>query len=259
MRFLLRTGFCLVVLAALVLPANLLHAQVTYTVTGFANTLGDPDVDNLLGDVDFLSPEVAVGESYVAEFEVDLSAADVDSSPDRGEFPGAIISSSIVFSGGYISQVDFTGGQIVIQRDLAGGGIFFSDPSGLGVILIADVGDAFETDALFDDIEDQFLGDPMGDLVSLFSLTEPSGNVFSVSQAPDLGLGPMTGPILLSVSTPVLAGDVNRDGAVDFFDIDPFIDVLTTQNYQDEADLDQNGIVNFFDIDPFVTVLSSQN
>ena len=69
----------------------------------------------------------------------------------------------------------------------------------------------------------------------------------------------MTGPILLSVSTPVLAGDVNRDGAVDFFDIDPFIDVLTTQNYQDEADLDQNGIVNFFDIDPFVTVLSSQN
>ena len=255
MRFLLRTGFCFVVLAALFLPANLLHAQVTYTITGFANDLGDPD--NPL-----LAPEVAAGETYVAEFEIDLSAEDIDPSPDRGEFPGAIISSSIVFSGGYTSQLDFTGGPIVIQRDLAGGGIFLNEPSGLGAILVADVGDAFETDALFEDIEDQFLGNPMGDLVSLFTLTEPSGNVFSFSEAPDLGLGGMTGPILLSVSNsnpdPVLLGDVNLDGAVNFFDIDPFINVLSTESYQDEADVDQNGVVNFFDIEPFVVELSSQ-
>ena len=55
-----------------------------------------------------------------------------------------------------------------------------------------------------------------------------------------------------------MLGDVNLDGAVDFFDISPFIALLTANGFQDEADLDQNGSVDFFDISPFITALSSQ-
>ena len=56
----------------------------------------------------------------------------------------------------------------------------------------------------------------------------------------------------------MLLGDVNRDGVVNFFDISPFIDLLSVEAFQAEADIDGNGVVNFFDISPFIQVLSSQ-
>ena len=59
-------------------------------------------------------------------------------------------------------------------------------------------------------------------------------------------------------STDIMLGDVNLDGAVDFFDIAPFIDRLSTQTFQAEADIDGNGVVNFFDISPFIGLLSGQ-
>ena len=55
---------------------------------------------------------------------------------------------------------------------------------------------------------------------------------------------------------PVLRGDVNLDGVVDFFDIHPFIDLLAAQEFQDEADIDQNGVANFFDIQSFINILA---
>lgn len=57
---------------------------------------------------------------------------------------------------------------------------------------------------------------------------------------------------------PILLGDTNLDGEVDFFDISPFIVILSGNGYQDQADMDQNGLVDFFDISPFIEVLSSQ-
>ncbi len=53
-------------------------------------------------------------------------------------------------------------------------------------------------------------------------------------------------------------GDVNVDGAVDFFDVQPFIAVLAEQNFQAEADCNEDGIVNFFDIQPFIEILGNQ-
>ena len=53
-------------------------------------------------------------------------------------------------------------------------------------------------------------------------------------------------------------GDVNRDGVVDFFDISPFIAVLSSGPFQFEADMNQDGFVNFYDIAPFIDALSSQ-
>ena len=55
-----------------------------------------------------------------------------------------------------------------------------------------------------------------------------------------------------------LLGDVNRDGDVDFFDIAPFIDLLSSQEFQIEGDTDVNGVVDFFDIAPFIDLLSNQ-
>ena len=51
-------------------------------------------------------------------------------------------------------------------------------------------------------------------------------------------------------------GDVNRNGGVDFLDISPFINVLSSGTYQFEADMNDDGVVNFLDISPFITRLS---
>ena len=61
-----------------------------------------------------------------------------------------------------------------------------------------------------------------------------------------------------SNDAPVLLGDVDRSGMVDFSDIGPFIALLAENTFQAEADLDGNGMVNFSDIAPFITALSSE-
>ena len=61
--------------------------------------------------------------------------------------------------------------------------------------------------------------------------------------------------LVATVPEPLL-GDVNLDGTVNFFDIAPFIALLTNNGFQAEADIDQNGEVNFADILPFIGILS---
>ncbi|MDB2686592.1 hypothetical protein N9Y42_05225 [Mariniblastus sp.] len=59
-----------------------------------------------------------------------------------------------------------------------------------------------------------------------------------------------------TVEIDALLGDVNRDGAVDFDDISPFIVRLSTGTFQLEADVDEDGAVDFSDISPFINILS---
>ncbi len=63
------------------------------------------------------------------------------------------------------------------------------------------------------------------------------------------------------------AGDLNCDGLVNVFDIDPFVLALTdARGYAAAypgcdvrtADLNYDGAVNAFDIDPFVAVLTGE-
>lgn len=56
----------------------------------------------------------------------------------------------------------------------------------------------------------------------------------------------------------ILLGDVNLDGVVTFLDIAPFIAVLSSAAFQDEADCNEDGVVNFLDIAPFIAILSGQ-
>ena len=57
---------------------------------------------------------------------------------------------------------------------------------------------------------------------------------------------------------PVLLGDVNLDGAVDFSDIPAFIELLQAGEYLNEADADQSASVDFQDIASFIDILISQ-
>ncbi len=61
---------------------------------------------------------------------------------------------------------------------------------------------------------------------------------------------------IIQVESDVLLGDVNLDGNVNLLDVDPFVNVLTTGDFQEEADINQDGEVNLLDVDPFVALLS---
>ena len=54
----------------------------------------------------------------------------------------------------------------------------------------------------------------------------------------------------------VTLGDINRDGNIDFFDIQPFIDLLTNNEFQCEADFNADEVVTFLDIQGFIEALT---
>ena len=93
--------------------------------------------------------------------------------------------------------MDFAGGEVIIQQDIAGGAVFLNDPNDLGGILIGDLGNPFPSDELLDP-GTQIVGDPL----SLFTLTEPTGLIVSFS---DQSEGPpaASGPIVLTVSSAI--------------------------------------------------------
>lgn len=53
-----------------------------------------------------------------------------------------------------------------------------------------------------------------------------------------------------------LLGDVNRDNTVDLLDVQPFVQRLSSGEFQIEADVNQDGVVDLLDISPFVDILS---
>ena len=55
----------------------------------------------------------------------------------------------------------------------------------------------------------------------------------------------------------ILLGDVNCDGNVNLFDIQPFIDVLSgIASFKPQADLNGDGVANLFDIAGFIVALT---
>lgn len=84
--------------------------------------------------------------------------------------------------------------------------------------------------------------------------------VADVNNSPDVDLIVVdafpTGSV--TVLSPCRLGDVNRDGRVNLLDIGPFIAVLSSGGFQEEADTDPNGIINLADINPFIAILNGQ-
>ena len=141
---------------------NQAEVQVIYTVTGV---------------FEGRSPLVASGESFTAVFEIDDSVVDTNSSTEKGFFPGAILSSSITFSGGYTSTVDFAGGTVIVRKS---GRISFSAPrpapggpgpfTTKGSFLLSSL-KPFDSDALLTAAQDVAGDNPQ----SLWFLSEPKG------------------------------------------------------------------------------------
>ena len=89
----------------------------------------------------------------------------------------------------------------------------------------------------------------------------PNTEIVEVSLQSPFAAGNAIDVLLQRVSVlpaPPLLGDVNLDGVVDFFDISPFISILSLGGFQTEADIDQSDKVDFLDISPFITILSNQ-
>ena len=219
--------------------SNQAEAQVTYKITG------------IFDDTGFGSPLVASGETFTAIFEIDDSVVDANpSDPLRGEYSGAIISSSFTFSGGFTSMVDFSGGVVTVLPDNGGGGIILQSAGGEGALILFS-SETLASDALLNS-EQEITGDTPE---SLWLLTEPNGG----GQLHSFSGVELGHPMVLSITAaqaPML-GDVNLSGTVDFLDISPFIGVLTGASFQTEADCDENGMVDFSDISPFIAILAA--
>ena len=57
---------------------------------------------------------------------------------------------------------------------------------------------------------------------------------------------------------PILLGDTNLNGEVNFLDVASFIEILTSGPFLAEADTNQDGGVNFLDIASFIAILTVQ-
>ena len=57
------------------------------------------------------------------------------------------------------------------------------------------------------------------------------------------------------VSQIIILGDVDQDGEVTFSDIAPFIQILSSGSFLEEADCNQDGEVTFADIPFFIAIL----
>ena len=51
-------------------------------------------------------------------------------------------------------------------------------------------------------------------------------------------------------------GDVNEDELVNLLDVEPFIDMISNGQFQDQADMNRDGVVNLLDVEPFIAALS---
>ena len=115
---------------------------------------------------------------------------------------------------------------------------------------------------LVDDGQGNLIPDPNGGVSSnpqtSFSVTAGSPPDLEDPVPNGFGVDTIRARFMLTISGDgVLKGDVDRNGVVDFFDIQPFIDVLSSGESQPEADVHCNGVVDFFDTQPFIDVLAS--
>ena len=69
------------------------------------------------------------------------------------------------------------------------------------------------------------------------------------------GVGVQSITVQIPTTAIDLLCDINVDGSVDFFDIQPFIALLISGDFQAEADCNKDGFLNFQDIAPFITIL----
>ena len=120
-------------------------------------------------------------------------------------------------------------------------------PGGIEGFFIGDIADPFLRDV-----------DNNGDTDPRFGIALPGVQSGPAITFTSVGTVNLRGVALRFSNDPaVLLGDVDLSGFVDFADISPFIALLSSQTFQEEADLDESGVVDFADIAPFIMALSA--
>ena len=72
-----------------------------------------------------------------------------------------------------------------------------------------------------------------------------------------LAISSMLLSIIAIVPIPnIQLGDVNQDGIVNLLDVGPFVEIVLSGDFQEEADVNQDGLINLLDVAPFVDILS---
>ncbi|MDB2687512.1 right-handed parallel beta-helix repeat-containing protein [Mariniblastus sp.] len=153
------------------------------------------------------------------------------------------------------------GDLMVVQHsligDITGSGITAS--TGSGNILnqqamlgpLADNGGLTLTHALLE-------GSPAIDAGSNALAVDGNGNPLTTDQRGEARIESGTVDIgAVEFGDPFLLGDANLDGMVDFDDISPFITILASDTFLDQADTNRDGIIDFDDISPFITLLAT--
>ena len=79
----------------------------------------------------------------------------------------------------------------------------------------------------------------------------------NLAAAPNGGFFSSDTTLTVTLVAPVLLGDCNLDGEVDFSDIAAFIEVLRSGTFLEQADCNLDGEVTFSDIPSFIAILSS--
>ena len=83
-----------------------------------------------------------------------------------------------------------------------------------------------------------------------------AGDVNGDSVADFIVGGSTTQEARVYVSQIIILGDCNQDSVVNFLDITPFIGILSSGSFLEEADVNRDGSVSFLDITPFIGILA---
>ena len=217
--------------------ASTVESNAIYFLDGVSGTIGDIVVDGPLADDGFVGngPGVFAASLSGAEPGFETVGAFGDGEEINGTLTGTLTG---VSDGAYtIAQFGDQGnpGDIIVTGDLLEVGVFNGDNGEQIGSAVAATAAGFGTGA---------------DLTVGFS---DNGNDMPFQSRSHFSFASFAA----TPGAPVLLGDVDMNGAVDFFDIQPFIDLLSNQMFQDEADINGDGTVDFFDIQPFIDILSA--
>ena len=94
----------------------------------------------------------------------------------------------------------------------------------------------------------------VGGIAKIVPTLGPFGSILFPAEPLDPSLG---GATLVAQLQGLVIGDINSDGLINFLDIQPFIEALSSPTYRIVADINCDGAVNFFDIQPFIDLLSN--
>ena len=251
-------------------------ADIQPTANPANNEIFIMEVDSLVITQLPIAPPVdtSVGTFVLADFTTSTTAQTFENFDGRGALTGNGFEITLAATGGTnfggVAEFDqnlITQG-VVIDEDtqlLVEATIGASNNTDLVVAVREASGEFFSVSVPAADLADD--GQAIVNLSDFFFNGDfadgtPNGTVAEVSFQSPFGSGNAVDFAVQRISvvngSPVILGDVDMNGVVDFLDIPAFIAVLQAGAFKAEADADQDEVVNFLDIPAFIAILVAQ-